>query len=254
MSTVLHANNVSRYYGTTPALQNVTVTVGAGEFVVLLGPNGAGKTTLFHVLAGLYSPRSGDVQLAGIDLRQRAPDALARIGVVFQQSTIDLDMTLSQNLLFHARLHGMSRKYREARMDDALLRTGLESRRDEAVRMLSGGNRRRAELARAMLHEPELLLMDEPSAGLDPVNRKQLLDDVHALCDDSGTGVLWATHLVDEAEDADRVIVLHEGRVRADLPPSQLLRQFSAPNIHDAFIALTAGPGREHSFDESGAT
>ena len=217
----------------------VSLSVAAGEFVALLGPNGAGKSTLFQILTGLFVPDAGTVHIGGRDIRRNAVPALAGLGIVFQQPTLDLDLTVHGNLRFHARLHGLSRRVARERIAAELERLDLADRAKEAARTLSGGNRRRVELARALLHRPDILLMDEPTVGLDPASRRDLVAHVRALCAGQGLGVLWATHLVDEAEQADRVVVLDKGRVLRDGGPDALVSQTGTASLADAFLALT---------------
>jgi ABC-2 type transport system ATP-binding protein len=238
---LLRVRDVSKSYGSRKALDGVSLEVEAGSWVALLGPNGAGKTTLFQILTGLFVSDGGQVFVDGLDVRRDLVRALARIGVVFQQPTLDLDLTVRANLLFHARLHGLGRRARP-RIQEELARLGLDAEGDRPCRTLSGGNRRKVELARALLHEPRLLIMDEPTVGLDPASRRSLLDHVDGLRRARGLGVLWATHLVDEAERADRVVVLHLGHVLSDGPPDELLDRTRKATLADAFIALT-GPG-----------
>ncbi|GHB01516.1 ABC transporter ATP-binding protein [Modicisalibacter luteus] len=235
---VLHVDSVSKSYGALKALNEVSLSVARGEFVALLGPNGAGKSTLFQLLTGLFVPDTGRIEIDTHDLRRQGSQALAALGVVFQQSTLDLDLTVRANLRFHARLHGMGRAARE-RIDAELERIGLVEQANSPVRALSGGNRRKVEVARALLHQPALLLMDEPTVGLDPASRRALLEYVHELRAGRGLGVLWATHLVDEVEDADRVIVLHKGRRLAAATPDALCGQAGTANLAGAFLTLT---------------
>jgi ABC-2 type transport system ATP-binding protein len=218
---VLEVQGVRKAYGKTPALRGVDLTVDAGEFVVLLGPNGAGKSTLFQLLTGLFAADAGEIAVAGIDLRYGLTRALAQLGVVFQQPALDLDLSVRGNLLFHARLHHCRDAGR--RIGEALAQVGLDDVAQARARTLSGGNRRKVELARALLHRPRLLLMDEATVGLDPASRRQMLQHVHALCREQGVGVLWATHLVDEAEDADRIVILNKGEKVAEGAPRDLI-------------------------------
>lgn len=235
---VLTIEQVSKSYGPRQALKGVSLQVGQGEFVALLGPNGAGKTTLFQLLSGLFVADGGQIRVAGEDIQRSPIAALAGIGVVFQQPTLDLDLSVLANLRFHARLHGMGRRAQE-RIEQELTRLELTERRHDPVRSLSGGNRRRVELARALVHQPAVLLMDEATVGLDPASRRQLLDYVHELCDTRGVGVLWATHLVDEAEAAQRVVVLHQGNVVVSATPEALKQQTGSDDLAAAFLALT---------------
>jgi ABC-2 type transport system ATP-binding protein len=235
---LLRIEGVGKSYGSRKALDGVSFSLEAGTFVALLGPNGAGKTTLFQILTGLFVPDGGRVSVDGLDTRRHLVPVLARLGVVFQQPTLDLDLTVRANLLFHARLHGLGRRAR-GRIAEELARLGVAADADRACRTLSGGTRRRVELARALLHDPRLLLMDEPTVGLDPASRRDLLAYVHELRRARTLGVLWATHLVDEAESADRVIVLHLGRIVCDGPPADLLAKTGKSTLADAFIELT---------------
>jgi ABC-2 type transport system ATP-binding protein len=237
----LRVEAASKSYGARLALDGVSLRVGHGEFVALLGPNGAGKSTLFQLLTGLFNPDCGRVVVCDHDLGHNAVAALAHIGVVFQQATLDGDRSVHANLRFHAGLHGIGGNDAAIRIEDALSRLGLGDRSDDKVRELSGGNRRKVELARALVHRPSVLLMDEATVGLDPASRRQLLAEVRSFCE-QGVGVLWATHLVDEAEQADRVIVLHRGKVLADTTPSELAARSPVGSLAEAFMAMTGPP------------
>jgi len=239
MSSVLEVDQVSKSYATRKALDSVNLSVAAGEFVALLGPNGAGKTTLFQLTSGLFVADGGRILIENRDMRTETVAALAGIGVVFQQPTLDLDLSVRANLRFHARLHGMATARATRRIQEELERLDLLDRSDDVCRSLSGGIRRRVELARALLHEPRLLLMDEATVGLDPASRRGLLEYVHGLCDSRHLGVLWATHLVDEAEYASRVIVLHHGRLLCQGTPQELVRLTGASDLSGAFLELT---------------
>jgi ABC-2 type transport system ATP-binding protein len=246
---VLRVVAVSKSYGSRKALDNVTLAVSAGEFVALLGPNGAGKTTLFQLLSGLFVADSGEIRIRGRDIRHEPIAALAGMGVVFQQPTLDLDLTVYANLLFHSRLHGLDKRRARERIGEELRRLELEDRAGEPCRALSGGNRRKIELARALLPDPDVLLMDEATVGLDPASRTSLVIYVHELCVTRGVGVLWATHLVDEAETADRVLVLHNGQLLAEGAPSKLIADAGTGSLADAFLKMT-GVSPEKSVEE----
>lgn len=213
VGTLLRVADVSKSYGPIKALDKVSLSVDAGEFVALVGANGAGKSTLLQLLTGLFTPDEGEITVLGNDLRRSAIKALAGIGVVFQQQTLDAELSVRSNLLFHADLHGLSRSVAKARIAASLEHYGLSDRARDRVRVLSGGNRRRVELARALLHRPRVLLMDEATVGLDPSSRQEILDEVVRLKTEERIGILWTTHLVDEVERADRIIVLRRGRV-----------------------------------------
>jgi ABC-2 type transport system ATP-binding protein len=239
---VLLAEDVVKRYGPVVALDHVSLSVAAGEFVALLGLNGAGKTTLFQLLSGLFVADGGAIHIHGHDIRRDPVPALAGIGIVFQQPTLDLDLSVRANLRFHAGLHGIARAEQERRIAGGMARLGLSELAQRKARELSGGNRRRIELARALLHEPRLVLMDEPTVGLDPATRRDLLQDVLRLKAEAGIGVLWATHLIDEAESADRVIILHRGKVLRMGAPAALAAEAGAANLAEAFMTLTKTP------------
>jgi ABC-2 type transport system ATP-binding protein len=237
---VLACREVCKRYGRTQALDGVSLQVAAGEMVALLGPNGAGKTTLFQLLTGLFVADSGSVEVLGADMRRNPVAALAQLGVVFQQPALDLNLSVRASLRFHADLHGLAPALSRPRIAALLERFGLAEVAGQPGRSLSGGNRRKIELLRALLHEPRLLLMDEATVGLDPASRAQLLDEVLQARADRGLGVLWATHLVDEAQRADRVVVLHKGQVRFDGTPAALCEQQGVATLEGAFLRLTA--------------
>jgi len=236
----LEAGALVKRYGARLALDHVSLALRAGQWAALLGPNGAGKSTLFALLTGLFAADEGRIVIGGHDLRTAAPRALRELGVVYQQPALDLDLSVERNLRFHAALHGLPRALADTRIDAALGTHGLAADRRRAVRELSGGNRRRVELARALLHTPPVLLMDEPTVGLDPRSRADLL---RAIADDTrerGSAVLWATHLVEEAERADRVLVLHQGRLLADGAPAAVAAALGGGTLEEAFLRATA--------------
>lgn len=210
----LHAHGLHKRYGRTEALKGVDITLHPGRFCVLLGPNGAGKSTLLQLLTGLFNPDQGSIDVCGVSMAQQPAQALARLGVVFQQSALDLDLSVRANLLFHTDLHGLPRREAMARIEALLPTLGLSDQLHITVRTLSGGNRRKVELVRALLHRPAVLLMDEATVGLDPGSRQQLLHTVHRLCHEQHTAVLWATHLLEEAQGGDDLLLLARGELR----------------------------------------
>jgi ABC-2 type transport system ATP-binding protein len=238
----LRVRDIVKTYGRQRALDGVTLTIQPGEFVALLGPNGAGKTTLFQLLSGLFIPNSGLVEVMGHDMRRDPVPALASLGIVFQQPTLDPELSVMGNLLFHAGLHGLPRRLARARISEELERIGLADRAKDQVRELSGGLRRRVELARALLHEPRILLMDEPTVGLDPASRRELIRLVSKVRDEQAVAVLWATHLCEEAASTNRVIVLHQGRVLRDTTPEAMLTEAGVAELEEAFIRLIGVP------------
>ena len=246
-SPALSVVALTHAFGRRRALNDVSLTIDPGDFSVLLGLNGAGKTTLFALVTRLYNAQKGTIRVFGADMRRDAGAALARIGVVFQQSTLDLDLTVEQNLFYHAALHGLSRRAAAPRIAAEVQTMGLSARMRDRVRVLSGGQRRRVELARALVHDPALLLMDEPTVGLDIESRQSLLDDVRSLCSQRKLAVLWATHLIDEAAEDARVIVLHEGCVLAGGSVTEVQQQTGAAGLREAFDRLTRDTHRRRA-------
>lgn len=239
MSESLDLIDVSFAYGARPALNNVSFSVSPGRFCALLGPNGAGKSTLFSLLTRLLVCRTGRIEVAGRDLAKAPRAALARMGVVFQQSTLDLDLTVRRNLRYFAALHGMSGRRAERRIDAALDRLAMRERADEKARALNGGHRRRTEIARALVHDPAILLLDEATVGLDAATRRDITAYAHDLASD-GLTVLWATHLVDEVRADDDLVVLHQGRVVANDLAGVVAGESA---LSDAFFEITAALG-----------
>ncbi|WP_293659698.1 ATP-binding cassette domain-containing protein [Rhodoferax sp. OV413] len=235
---VLVTHALQKSYGAKKVLKSVSLSVRLGEFVALLGPNGAGKSTLIQILSGLFVAEQGDLSLLGFDIRKDASKALAGLGVVFQQASLDLDLSVRANLLFHTDLHGLPRSVAQERISAGLEQHGLQAQAEVAVRALSGGNRRKVELIRALLHKPKFLLMDEATVGLDPASRHDLMRSVEALARSGEVAVLWTTHLVDEVVNADRVVVLHQGQIAFDGLPAQLIAQSGEATLEQAFFKI----------------
>jgi ABC-2 type transport system ATP-binding protein len=238
----LHVEGVSHSYGPVRALRDVSFDVKPGTFRALLGLNGAGKSTLFALVTRLFDRQAGEIGVFGFDVRRQSREALRRIGVVFQTRTLDPDLTVLQNLQYHASLHGMPGREAKRRGEEELTRAGLAEKLKSRVRELSGGQQRRVEIVRALLHEPNLLLLDEPTVGLDVEARRGILQLVRQLVEERGVGVLWATHLIDEVRAADPVVVLHKGRVMADASAADILRETGESNLLAAFEALIGAP------------
>lgn len=245
----LSISGVSHAFGPVKALDDVSLVVPRGAMVVLLGLNGAGKSTLFSLITRLYDNVSGSIRILGNDVRRRPSAALQRLGVVFQSRTLDTDLTLTQNLIYHANLHGFMGQDARERAERALASVGLTDKAHVKVRTLSGGQARRVEIARSLLHQPGLLLLDEATVGLDIGSRESVLQIVRNLAAKDGLGVLWATHLIDEVAPTDLVVLLHKGKVLFSGPVPALLATASAASLPEAFRALTgqaaAGPGKE---------
>ncbi|MBQ8104082.1 MULTISPECIES: ATP-binding cassette domain-containing protein [unclassified Afipia] len=236
---------VGHRYGARVALRDVSFSVKPASFTVLLGLNGAGKSTLFSLITRLYAIRNGHIRILGHDVAREPGAALSRLGVVFQSRALDVDISVQQNLIYHAALHGIGRRQADEQIGRVLTLVDLTDRGRERVSNLSGGQMRRVEIARALLHHPRLLLLDEPTVGLDIKSRADILGHVRRLLQ-SGIGVLWATHLIDEVGDNDDVVVLHGGRVLAKGAVGDVVAATSAPDIGSAFTKLThadAGTG-----------
>jgi len=238
-TVALAIDAVSHSYGPRKALDNVSFIVSAGSFTALLGLNGAGKSTLFSILTRLFGMQAGHISIFGNDIERSPGEALRAMGVVFQPRTLDLDLSVAQNLFYHAALHGIGRGDARQRADELLSRIGLSERFGSKVRDLSGGQMRRLEIARALLHRPRLLLLDEPTVGLDVKARAEILTYVRGLVSEQRIGVLWATHLFDEIEPADQLVVLHQGKILANGQVAQIVAATEASDLHSAFARLT---------------
>ncbi|MFZ2169405.1 MAG: ABC transporter ATP-binding protein [Methylococcaceae bacterium] len=237
----LSVENLSFSYGGKKALDQIDFKIRSGDCTLLLGPNGAGKSTLFSLITRLYDTRDGRIELCGFDVKRQTRKALARLGVVFQQTTLDMDLTVMQNLRYHTALHGMGRKLATQRIQQELERLNMYERRFEKIRQLNGGHRRRVEIARALLHKPSVLLLDEPTVGLDVPSRLAIVEYVHQLAIDENLAVLWASHLIDEIYPDDHLIVLHKGRIKANGAVAEVLKITNTAMIKDAFYSLTQG-------------
>lgn len=235
----LSIRHLSHSYGARKALDDVTFDVAPGTFTVLLGLNGAGKSTLFSLVTRLYAAKQGEIDILGANVMRAPRAALRQLGVVFQARTLDLELSLMQNLVYHAALHGIGPLEARRLGASALARAGLAERANDKARALSGGQMRRVEIARALLHKPRLLLLDEPTVGLDIKARADLLAHVRTLVREEGLGVLWTTHLIDEIDDADPVVILHQGKVLASGAARDLVTQQDAANIGAAFAKIT---------------
>jgi len=213
--------NVAHRYGDRAALRGVSFSVRRGEIFGLLGPNGGGKTTLFRILSTLLHPTSGRFSIAGVP-GERGHEIRRQIGVVFQNPSVDGKLTVWENLLCHGQLYGLRRPLVEERARALLERFSLAERRGDLLEQLSGGMKRRVELAKALLHQPAVLLLDEPSTGLDPGIRREFFSLLQELRDQVGLTVVLTTHFMEEAERCDRVAILHQGSLVALGEPSEL--------------------------------
>lgn len=236
MIAALEIDQVSHSFGAVQALKDVSLAVPGGGFTALLGVNGAGKTTLFSLITRLYNNNSGTIRVAGYDLRRQPAQALARLGVVFQSRALDADLTVRQNLAYHASLHGIPRRRADERIGEMLAQVGLEGKAGDRVSSLSGGQQRRAEIARALIHQPDILLLDEATVGLDVKSRAEMLDLTRDLIERNGVSVLWATHLMDEIQPGDDLVILHRGEVLRRGTATEIAGQ---RGLTQAFLDLT---------------
>ncbi|MFT7835900.1 ABC transporter ATP-binding protein [Saccharothrix sp. BKS2] len=231
MTPAFEVRDLRISYGGATAVGGVSLSARPGEVIALLGPNGAGKSTLLKALSTALAPDSGQVRVFGHDTAVNPVPARGRIGMVFQECTLDQDLPVERNLWFHARLFGMTRAASRTRTDELLTRFGLADRRHAPVSELSGGLTRRLELARALLHRPGLVILDEPTTGLDPDARRTVWQDLLGLRDESDVTVLYATHYLDEAELADRVVIVNRGTVVRQGSPAELKAGLSASDL-----------------------
>ena len=238
-ANALSVHEVSHSFGDKKVLDDVSLEVSRGSFTMLLGLNGAGKSTLFSLITRLYDNVTGEIEILGHDVRRAPTIALQRLGVVFQSRTLDSDLSLLQNLYYHAALHGIGLRDAKRRSHEVLEIVGLADRGKDKVRHLSGGQARRVEIARSLLHRPGLLLLDEPTVGLDIDSRSSVVSIVRDLVVSQGLGVLWATHLIDEIDPSDKLVVLHHGRILfvGDVP--QFLSKTGKDDIGSAFREIT---------------
>lgn len=245
----LEISNVNHSFGTNAVLKDVSLSVPRGAMVVLLGLNGAGKSTLFALITRLYDNVTGSIKILGEDVRRRPTVALQRLGVVFQSRTLDPDLSVTQNLTYHAALHGLSGREARARAKRSLEVVGLTDKADTRIRTLSGGQARRVEIARSLLHRPNVLLLDEATVGLDIGSRESVLGIVRKLAAEEGLGVLWATHLIDEVAPGDLVVVLHKGRVMFTGTVPEFLATTGSSTLSAAFRVMTGTEAKADTTD-----
>ncbi len=225
-------SHVSHRYGDRTAVDDLSLEVAQGEIFVFLGPNGSGKTTLFRVLSTLIPLQAGKVSILGHDLTTQTAAIRSQIGVVFQAPSLDKKLSVAENLLHQGHLYGLPRAELNERKEKMLAALGVTERAKDRVETLSGGMRRRVELAKGMLHRPRLLLLDEPSTGLDPGARADLWRYLHQVREQEGVTVVLTTHLLEEAERADRIAIVHQGRLAALDTPTALQASVGGDSIN----------------------
>ena len=235
---MVEVTNLTHRFADRVAVNDISFVVRTGSIVAILGPNGSGKTTLFRILATLLKPTSGRASIGGADIQTQPAEVRAKLGVVFQHPSLDAKLTVAENLRHHGHLYGLSGADLRTRMDSALERFGLYDRRRDRVDRLSGGLRRRVELAKVMLHRPAVLLLDEPSTGLDPAVRRSLFDYLAECRKRDGVTTLLTTHLMEEADRCDVVAVMDQGRIVAMDSPAALKSRVGG----DVVMMSTADP------------
>lgn len=222
---MIDVQNLTHRYGDRVALSKVSFAVEKGEVFGLLGPNGGGKSTLFRILSTMMVPTEGSAVIAGHDVMRDPAAVRKHVGVVFQTQSLDKALTVEENLRAQGHLHGLSGAELRKRMEHAMEQLGLGDRRKDLVETLSGGLRRRVEIAKALLHRPQVLLMDEASTGLDPAARRDLSNHVERLRREEGVTILLTTHILEEADRCDRLVLLHQGKIVAAGTPGALCSQ-----------------------------
>ena len=249
---MIRVQNLVKKFGEFAAVNDISFEVGKGEIFAFLGPNGAGKTTTIRMLTTLLRPTSGVVELDGLDPQRKKNEARRRFGIVFQDPSLEWEMTAYENMEIHGILYHVPRKLRLERTEQLLKLFELWERRNDPVKRLSGGMKRRLEIARGFLHTPKILFLDEPTLGLDPQSRNQLWTQVKNLNETEGVTVFLTTHYMDEADRvAHRIAVIDHGKIVAQGTPAELKAQTKTDTLEQAFLALTGSSIRDESAGSS---
>jgi ABC-2 type transport system ATP-binding protein len=240
--------NLVKKYGSVAAVDDISLDVPAGEIFAFLGPNGAGKTTTIKMLTTLLTPTSGTIEIDGLDPIKRSTDVRRRFGIVFQDPSLDQELTASENMHLHGVLYGVPRALRHERTEQLLKLFELWDRRDDVVKNYSGGMKRRLEIARGLLHTPKILFLDEPTLGLDPQTRNQLWTQVKYLNEQEGVTVFLTTHYMEEAERvAQRIAIIDHGKIVALGTAAELKQQTATDSLEQAFLKLTGTTIRDEA-------
>ncbi|HEU4623449.1 MAG TPA: ATP-binding cassette domain-containing protein [Steroidobacteraceae bacterium] len=243
---MITVQNLAKKFGELEAVKSISFDVRPGELFAFLGPNGAGKTTTIKMLTTLLTPTSGTIRIDGLDPAQHQLEVRRKFGIVFQDPSLDSELTAYENMELHGVLYGVPRKVRHERIESLLKLFELWDRRNDLTKKFSGGMRRRLEIARGFLHTPKILFLDEPTLGLDPQSRNQLWMHVKALNQSEGTTVFLTTHYMDEAERiAQRIAIIDHGAIIAQGTPAELLAQTQTDSLEAAFLALTGSAIRD---------
>jgi ABC-2 type transport system ATP-binding protein len=247
---MIHVENLGKTFGEVKAVDGISFDVSAGEIFAFLGPNGAGKTTTIQMLTTLQRPTSGSMKLDGLNPGTQPLQARSRFGIVFQDPSLDVELTAYENMDLHGALYHVPRKVRSDRIHTLLTLFELWDRRDSFVKTFSGGMKRRLEIARGLLHTPKILFLDEPTLGLDPQSRNQLWTHVKHLNETEGVTVFLTTHYMDEAErTAHRIAIIDHGRIVAQGTAQALKQQTGVDSLEAAFLALTGSTIRDERAD-----
>ena len=247
---MIHVDNLVKTFGDVKAVNGVSFDVHAGEIFAFLGPNGAGKTTTIQMLTTLVRPDSGQIAIDGLDPKAQPHDVRRRFGIVFQDPSLDSELTAYENMELHGVLYHVPRRTRHERIERLLTIFELWERRDAYVKTFSGGMRRRLEIARGLLHTPRILFLDEPTLGLDPQSRNQLWTQVKHLNESEGVTVFLTTHYMDEADRvAHRIAIIDHGRIVAQGSSAELKAQTHTDSLEAAFLALTGSTIRDERAD-----
>ncbi len=236
----LEITGICHAYANVQVLEDINLQIRQGEFLMLVGPNGAGKTTLFSLITRLHHQSSGRVCINGFDLTKNPRLALSQLGVVFQQRSLDLDLSVEQNLKYSAALYGLSQKQIQRALNLELERVQMQQYKKAKVRTLSGGQVRRVEIARALMSNPKLLILDEATVGLDVSNREVLLQHVRGLCQQEKLAVLWTTHLIDEIQAEDSVVILKKGKIVTQAKACELANSTQLEQIRSAIEGMVS--------------
>ena len=249
---MIHVHDLVKTFGEVKAVDHISFDVSEGEIFAFLGPNGAGKTTTIQMLTTLVMPTSGTIALDGIDPRQHPHEVRRRFGIVFQDPSLDSELTAYENMELHGVLYHVPRRVRQERIEQLLTAFELWDRRDAIVKGFSGGMRRRLEIARGFLHTPRILFLDEPTLGLDPQSRNQLWTQVKHLNESEGVTVFLTTHYMDEADRvAHRIAIIDHGRIVAQGSSAELKAQTNTDSLEAAFLALTGSTIRDERADSA---
>lgn len=243
---MIQAKHVVKKYGNLTAVDHISFNVDAGEVFAFLGPNGAGKSTTIKMLTTLVRPTEGEISLNGHNVTENPHDTRRSIGIVFQDPSLDNELTAYENMQFHAILYGLSKKVYESRIKDLMELVELWDRKDSYVKTFSGGMKRRLEIARGLLHHPKVLFLDEPTIGLDPQTRNHIWTYIKNLNEKEGVTIFFTTHHMEEVERmATRIAIIDHGKILTTGTIDEILQQAGTESLEDAFIKLTGSTIRE---------